>query len=262
MALRLGALALTAALAGPLAATAAVAPAQTFSADYSVSFLGLTVARSTFTSRIGNDRYDISGSMHSAGLASVFADTSGRSSASGRISGGRLSPESYSVSYVYGDKSRKTSVQFSSGKVVKVATSPAPPKRRADWVPVTAAELSAVMDPLSSSLVKARDLRSVCDHSIRAFTGEIRANLRLSFVATVPISIQGYDGEGVTCAATLKPVAGYHRSNRSMRYASTSRITVTFAELGKTGIYAPVQASVGTAMGPVSVHASRLVASQ
>ncbi len=42
-----------------------------------------------------------------------------------------VSPDSYSVDYVYGKKTKKTSLQFAKGNVVKIANSPPLPPRRA-----------------------------------------------------------------------------------------------------------------------------------
>jgi len=263
MAFRVSVIAFAAGLALPLSATAAVERTQTFSADYSVSFFGFTVARSSFVTKIGADRYDIDGSVRSDGLASFFYDTNAKTKASGRIDKGQLSPDAYSVDYVYGEKTKKTSLQFAKGRIVKISNSPPLPPRRADWVPVDTNELQAVLDPLSATLIQAKDLRSVCDHTVKAFDGELRADMQLSYVEIAPVSIGGYEGDAVTCAGRFKPVAGYHRDNKSLRYLSTkSQIMVKFAELGKTGIYAPIQASVSTRVGTVWIRARRLEASQ
>ena len=158
MALRLSAVALAAALALPQMASAAREPGQSFSADYAVSIFGLTVARSTVVSRIGASDYSIDGSIKSAGLATFFGRTTARTSVSGRIDKGRMTPDRYSVDYVYGDKAKRTELQFARGNVVRVVNSPPRPPRRADWVPVGASELLAVADPLSAALIEAKDL--------------------------------------------------------------------------------------------------------
>jgi Protein of unknown function (DUF3108) len=263
MARRRIAFALAAALALPLSAAAAVEPVQTFSAEYSVSFLGLTVARSTVVSRVGPNRYDIKGEIESAGLASFFDDTRAKTSASGRIGKNGISPETYTVKYTYGEKAKQTTLDFAKGNVVKIANSPPLPKTGKDWVPVGEKELRAVFDPLSAVLVRSKDARSVCNHTLKAFDGQIRANLAMSYVNVAQVPIDGDKREVVTCAGRFQPVAGYHRGNKSLQYLSTkSRIVLKFAELGKTGIYAPVQASVSTKIGTFSIRARRIEASQ
>ena len=264
MAIRLSAIALAAGLALPLSATAAVEPMQTFQADYSISFLGINVANSNFVTRIGADRYDVDGSIESTGLVTFFDRTRAKAMVSGRIgSNGQVVPASYSVDYVYGKKTKKTSLDFAHDKVVKISNSPPLPPRRADWVPVKDKDLRAVLDPISATLIRAKDLRSVCDHRVKAFDGQLRADMTLSYVGTAAVSIGSFQGEAVTCSGHFRPVAGYHRNNKSLRYLMTnSDIVVKFAELGKTGIYAPIQASVSTRIGTVSIRARRLEATQ
>jgi hypothetical protein len=98
----------------------------------------------------------------------------------------------------------------------------------------------------------------VCGRTIKAFDGEIRADLALSYVNTGPMSIGGTEVEVVTCRGRFKPVAGYHRGNKSLQYLSSkSKIMLKFAQLGKTGIYAPMQATVGTKVGTFTIRASR-----
>ena len=132
------------------------------------------------------------------------------------------------------------------------------PPRRPDWVPVGAKELLAVADPISATLIEAKDARSVCGRTIKAFDGEIRADLALTYVNTAPVSIGGTTVDAVTCQGRFKPVAGYHRGNKSIQYLSTkSKIMMKFAQLGKTGIYAPIQATVGTKVGTFTIRARK-----
>jgi len=263
MASRLPAIAVAACLALPLSATAAVEPAQVFSVDYSVSFLGMTVARSTFVSQIGPNRYAVNGSLESAGLGGIFREGKAKASAFGRIEKDGFIPDVFSLDYVFGDKSRQASLRFAKGQVGKVSMTPPLPPPRADWVPVGQKELQAVLDPLSATLIRAKDLRSVCGRTAKLFNGHLRADVTLSYVNISPVLIGDNRVEAVACAGRFKPVAGFHRSNKAMQYFSNeSRILLRFAELGKTGIYAPVQASVSTQIGTVSVSAMRFEKAQ
>ena len=263
MASRISAVLLAGALLLPQSATAALEPQTVFTADYAVSFFGFTVARSTVVSRFGPTSYTIDGSIKSAGLAAFFDSTTAKTSVSGKIGKAGVSPDSYSVDYVYGKKAKKTSLRFAKGNVVKVSNSPPLPPRRADWVAVGARELLAVADPISATLIEAKDPRSVCGRTIKAFDGEIRADLALSYVNTAQVTIGDAEVEAVTCQGRFKPVAGYHRGNKSLQYLSTkSKIMLKFAQLGKTGIYAPIQATVGTKVGTVTIRARRLEVTQ
>jgi Protein of unknown function (DUF3108) len=263
MGFRRSTVALGIALTLPLSAAAAVEPMQTFAAEYSVTFYGLPVARSTIVSSVGANRYLIKGTIESAGLASFFRNTKGQTMASGHYDQTGIKPDTYEVTYVYGSKSKRTGLRFAKGNIVKVSNTPALPKRGPDWVPVRSIDLRAVFDPLSAVLVPAKDASSVCGRTLKAFDGEIRANLILSYVGTGQDSIGGQQREVVTCAARFQPIAGYRPANKSLQFLSTqSRIVMKFAELGQTGIYAPVQASVSTKVGTFSIRARQLEAVQ
>ncbi|NJR13811.1 MAG: hypothetical protein HC779_06035 [Phyllobacteriaceae bacterium] len=60
------------------------AAAQTFAAEYSISFAGIPVARSTFSTIVNGDTLSLKGKLSSAGLGSVFSSTNATSSITGR----------------------------------------------------------------------------------------------------------------------------------------------------------------------------------
>ena len=57
--------------------------------DYSIRLSGLPVATASFRSEFNGNRYSISGSLHSAGLADIFASTRGTTNVSGIVKIGR-----------------------------------------------------------------------------------------------------------------------------------------------------------------------------
>lgn len=252
------------ALTGTLPAGAAIRETpQAFSADYAVSIFGLTVARSRFTSQISDRSFQLEGSISSAGIATFFDDTKATTVASGHFSKDATLPEAYSVSYTYGKKAKKTTLAFARGKVSKVTNTPPLEKRGKDWVPVSAGDLVAVTDPISAVLVRAPSLDQVCRRTIKVFDGEMRADLKLSPVGTGPVDLGAYRGEAAVCSGKFVPLAGYRPGNKSIRYLKDrSQIRITFAQLGQTGVYAPVHATVGTQIGTVTLRARRLEAAK
>ena len=86
----------------------------------------------------------------------------------------------------------------------------------------------------------------------------MRANLDLSLVSIGPAEAEGFSGEAVTCAARFVPVGGYRPGHKSIEYLKTkSKITIAFAQLGTTGIYAPIKATAGTELGTLTITARR-----
>jgi hypothetical protein len=243
-------------------AVPAAADAPAYRAEYAISFLGLTVARVDFDSRIDREGYATRGQVSSAGLGAFFYDTRGTLTASGRF-GDRIEAQGFRAEYSYNDKPTLVDIGFADGNVVKVVNDPPLKKRGKDWVPIRAPDLKSVVDPVAATLVKADRLQDVCKGGARMFDGELRADLKLSFVKTGTMSVQGFDGPTVTCGLRFTPAAGYRKGRRSLEYLSTkSRIVVTFAQIGETGVYAPIHATIGTQIGTITVRARRFEALQ
>ena len=101
-------------------------------------------------------------------------------------------------------------------------------------------------------------MAEVCGRRARMYDGELRADLTLRQVSTGNASIDGYSGETVTCSMQFTPVAGYRKGRRALEFLRTkSRIMVTFAQIGQTGVYAPIHATIGTEIGTITVRARR-----
>ncbi len=243
------------------AAFPAVAEPTLYRGEYSLSFLGLTMARANFDSRVDNGSYSIKGSVSSAGLGAIFDDTKGTLSAVGTFSGNVARPELFRADYVSGKKASVVDIRFSNGNVTKVTTVPPLKRRSKGWLPLGPDDLRAVADPIAATLVQADSLDEVCHGTIKMFDSELRADLSLSYVSKGKVSVTGYKGDTVTCRMNFKPVSGYRKGKRALDYLKNkSQIMVAFAPLGKTGIYAPIHATVGTQIGTITVSARRFEA--
>jgi hypothetical protein len=228
--------------------------------EYAISYLGLPIARVNFDSRVDKKGYSIEGEASSAGLGAFFYDTQGKLTASGRFADG-VRADHFRAEYRYDKKPTLVDIRFSGGNVVKVVNDPPLKKRGKDWVPIRAPDLKSVVDPVAATLVKADRLEDVCKGSARMFDGELRADLTLSHVRTGEMSVRGFKGPTVTCRLKFTPAAGYRKGRRALEFLRTkSRIMVTFAQIGETGVYAPVHATIGTQIGTITVRARRLEA--
>ena len=121
--------ALVAALAIALPSAASAASPQSFKGEYTVSFLGLSIARSTFSSHYENGAYAIDGTVKSAGLAKLFDDTRGTISSKGTISGQKMVPQAFRADYTSGKKASVVDIRFANGTVTSTQVIPAPDKR-------------------------------------------------------------------------------------------------------------------------------------
>ncbi len=255
---RAGRFALAALAAAALAGPAVPAHAETYNGEYVVTFLGLPIARSTFTTTIDGDRYTVDGSVASAGIATIMSTVRGKSSATGSFSGDATRPQSFRMEYSEGRKRQSTAIGFRGDRVVSTENDPPLKKRGKDWVKLEPGHLEGAMDPLSAGLVRASAPEKVCQRTLKLYDGEFRLDVRLQPAPGVP-RIEGYGDAVVQCRARAKPVAGYRKGRRALDYLENkSRIMIAFAPIARTGLYAPVYATVGTEIGTVTVKATRL----
>jgi len=242
----------------PVAGNAAPADGAALRSEYATSLYGIVLARSTFESRIEQDGFEISGRLSSSGVAKIFDDTRANARSSGRLGTDGPLPRSYDVDYTSGDKKKKTTIAFANGAVVSTENTPPVRTNRKDWIKVEQQHLSGVVDPISAALVRAASPADVCNRTIRVFDGALRADLHLTPAGFGTTSVSGYKGDTVKCTVRFEPVAGYRRNNKSIAFMrKTSDIAIAFAQVGTSGVYAPVEATVGTQVGTIKVEAVR-----
>lgn len=234
---------------------------KTFSGDYSLSFLGIPVAKATFNSSYDGNAYKVSGKVSSAGLAAFFDDTRGTISSRGSFGDSGTRPSAFRADYVSGKKASLVDVRFSGDRVTSTEVVPAPRKRGQTWIPLGADDLRAVADPIAATVIKAPSLDKVCGRTVKMYDGELRADLRLTEVSRKKMSVKGFSGDTITCRMGFQPVSGYRTDKKALTFLrDRSRIMVTFAPLGETGVYAPIYATVSTEIGTITVKAWRFEA--
>lgn len=223
--------------------------------DYSIRLSGLPVATATFRSAFNGNRYTISGSLQSAGLADIFSSTKGTTSVSGTVSRGRLHATNYSVNYKSGKRSRAIDVTFHNGNVITASMTP-PRRKPKNWVPVSTADMRAVLDPISGLIIP--EGSRVCPKTLPIFDGESRLDLKLSSKGTKPYSTKGFEGEVVVCGIRFVPKSGYRKGRDDVEYLRKLKtMEIWFAKAAGAKVYAPVYVQIPTKLGPVTVSATR-----
>ncbi len=238
--------------------------AQSYQTDYRVSLFGLSIAKASFSTNVSDDRtYKVVGSLSSSGLASLFDDTSGRLDVAGRFAKTGPVPTYYAVKYRHGNRDKSTSIAFADGNVTNAVNVP-PIKKKNNWVELKPADLRSVADPISGVMVAADSLDQVCRQTLHLFDGQTRVDLKLSPSGRArPFATKGFKGNAITCSAKFVPVAGFQAGRKAIEYLkNSSKISLTFASLGNSAIYSPVQAKIGTQIGTVTVYATRFEKTQ
>ena len=173
-----------------------------------------------------------------------------------------MQPQAFRADYTSGKKASVVDIRFANGGVTSTQVIPAPGKRDPrSWVPLGAGDLNAVLDPMAATVIHADSFDKVCGRTVKFYDGEMRANLTLTYSSKGSISVPGYKGDTVTCKMGFEPVAGYRKGRKALDFLKNkSRMLVTFAPLGQSGVYAPIRATVGTQIGPLTISARRFEA--
>jgi len=239
-------------------AGSAIAQESSLATKMSISFLGINVGKLVNNISVANDTYKVSGAVRSNGVVSVVAKTRASFGSSGSISGTNLKPKTHFVKYTTNKKSGNIKVSYSGGDVKKISATPKI-KYKKGSVPVTAAHLRSVLDPVSSLIfpVKASQIgngRSVCNRTLPIFDGKARINLVMSYKSTQKAKVKGFKGNTFTCAIRYKPVSGIRPARKNIKFMKANRdMQVTLARVGNSNVYAlfgfKVRTSKGTASG-------------
>lgn len=231
---------------------------RVFSADYTISYYGLRVARSSFTSTITGNDFHVLGQFSSAGLAAVFAPTSGTTDVKGRFGDTGAVPSRYVLDYKSGGKKGRTDIVYAKGNVVSYENTPKPKPKPANFVPVTADVLKSAFDPLTASMIRADSADAVCRRTLRIFDGGMRADFALAPAGTAEFSAGGTKGTAVRCKARFTPIAGYHKGSKDVEYLRRkAAIEIAFGDTGIAGVWAPVAISLGSEIGTFRLSATR-----
>lgn len=230
---------------------------QTFSSEYVVSAIGFRVGKTQFKTTIDPKGYKVSGTLKASGFASLLSSVTGSLSVKGTRAKDDVRASGYTVKYEEGKKKKTTKISFKNGDVSKFSNEPKKQPKE-NWVDHKKGALKSTMDPISAMLVPAKSARDVCNRTIRVFDGVMRADVKLSYLRTIPFKTKGFKGTAVTCRAAFKPVSGYEPTKKDIIYTrDKGNIEVSFAPVGDTGLYAPVIAKAQTRIGEVRVRATR-----
>ena len=159
------------------------------------------------------------------------------------------------MNYKSGKRGRAIDVTFRNGNVVRASMVPAR-KKPDNWVPVSNADMRAVLDPISGLIIPAGG--RVCPKTLPIFDGESRLDLKLSSKGTKPYSTKGFEGEVVVCGIRFVPKSGYKKGREDVEYLRRlNSMEIWFAKAEEANVYAPVYVRIPTKLGPVTVSATR-----
>jgi hypothetical protein len=226
--------------------------------SYSISYLGVTVGSADWQLSLVADHYDIEASAQIKGLMSALVDGQGSGHARGILSNGGVIPGEFEAHVVTSDEADTIRMTLHNGAVRQlVALPPFPPTP--ERVPLTAALLQGVIDPLSASVIPNDKLDAnvadQCRRVLPLFDGRRRYDVGLSFKEMREVSIPGDAAEPIlVCKLMLTPLAGQQVKSPILHYlVKGQEIEVSLKPIAEAQILVPVGAAIPMLVGTLHV---------
>ena len=231
------------------------------SAKYVIS-VGGTIVANVSVSLAGNDaRYSLDLDGNVAGLGNLVARGSVTLKTTGTSDQANYKGEDFHFQTLSSQGQSDILVKYQHSNVTAFIVDP-PLQPRVDQVPLERAHLRRVNDMLSAFILKAPALNeSVCNRTLRIFTGVERFDLDLTYVATenATSARTGYRGPVVSCRLTYKPISGHYTTSTITNYLKDSRrMLIWYAPLENSDTFIPYRVLIGTSLGDLSMVLTHL----
>jgi hypothetical protein len=236
----------------------------TLRATYAISIAGIMVGRAEAEGRFSGDGYAAAIVGSTRGVSRLVSVASAHLSGNGHILGGAVLPATYDMSTIENGFATHVTMAMHQGTVTSVLALPELAEA-ADRIPVTAANKTDVVDPLSAFLVPLdrpgvpRGHRA-CDRTVKVFDGWTRYDVQLTYKETKAIdgSAETYSGLIIVCGARYIPVAGHRPTRKAVQeMANNKRLEVWLAPVAGVAVLVPFRIMIGTGMGDLIIHATR-----
>ncbi len=232
--------------------------AETLDMRYRITLAGLSLGTANMSGLVSRERYQLSISAKLQGLVGMVLSGSGSAEASGAIISGKPASNGYALSASNSSMTRTIRMSVANMKVDKVAVEP-PFDEHPDRVPLNDANKRGIVDPIGALVMPAGANPldpSQCNRTLPVFDSFQRFNVTLSYTGTRDISIRGYQGPVLICAARYTPLAGHRPTRKQTVFMQNNRdMSAWLMPVGETGVLLPVRISVKTQVGTSVIEA-------
>ena len=167
----------------------------------------------------------------------------------GKLASFQPIPERFEVKYTIRNKAGRRYLSFQRGAVSEQT----PPRVRGGGrVPVTAAHLQNVLDPLTAMFAAfpTQTGRHPCRQDLAVYDGKLRFDILLSPKREEKISYPAFEPQAFVCKIKFKPIAGHRGDNTIMaKIAAQDDIEVWIARPQGADFFLPTRASGLTPIG-------------
>lgn len=246
-----------------LVALAAPARAETMTADYRVSLIGVPIGLAVARAQVADNAYKMALNVKLTGVAALVSNLRMTLESSGGVASGAVAPQGYATIASNSQETRTLRMAIEDGAVRDVEYSPpwfdqANPER----VPLTPAHKRDVIDPLSAFLMPVPGAGvgpAVCNRRIPVFDGYTRFDITLNYEGVKQVKTRGYNGPVTMCSARYVPIAGHKPSNPSTQFMADNKdMSIWLAPAPNTGMVVPYRVSLMTMAGTAVIEAAEL----
>jgi hypothetical protein len=230
---------------------------STVTAEYRISWLGAYIGDFKIRSSITSKQYSLQANADVSVLFGSFS-WQGATSSSGTMSASGPVPQSYTFRYATNNRRETVELRFQQRMVQDIVINP-PQHPGARHVPITAAHLQNVVDPLSAIVLlsQARIGRGeACNKRLPIFDGKIRYDLLLAPKGTRSIGSAGQlRGTAYVCSVRYVPIAGHKMGKQGENDYATGNtgIEVWLVPVPEAGLIVPYYVHVPTPAGTASM---------
>jgi hypothetical protein len=235
----------------------------TLTARYALTLADITIGEGDWIVEIDKDGYTARSNGRFRGMWRVLLGSDLAAATRGTTSQGRLVPAGYVANFAWNDDIENVRMVFRDGLVSELETKPPVPADPAR-IPIAAAQLRGVIDPLTAALMPVAGAGDVlapaaCRRTLPIFDGSHRFDIALSFKRMDTVRAEtGYRGAAVVCAMTYQPVAGYSPGNFRVAYLEKARnMEMWLAPVAGTRMLAVFRISIPTVLGVAVLSATR-----
>jgi len=251
----------TGALCLALGFLALPARADSVSATYSVSLVGLPIGVARLAADLSPTHYRIEATAKLSGFASIVSNSRGAANGSGAIIAGKVAPEGYATTASNSSQTRTVRMSLAGNAVTGVEISP-PFEDKPDRVPLFDKDRRGVIDPVGAFILPVAGNAplvgpAACNRTIPIFDGYTRFDINLTYVGQRNVAAKGYSGPVAVCSARYQPIAGHRPDRPATKFMMENKdLEVWLAPIESARVLMPYRLSVRTMVGTTVVEAS------
>ncbi len=226
-------------------------------ATYSAALAGMSLGDVQVAATFDGSAYEMAADGQFSLLAGLLYRGSGKTTSRGKLTDVAPQPANFTLDYTGGKQRQQLRISFAGSAVDDVSIHP-PKKPSPRSVPISAAQLKDVLDPLTAAFLSVRSDTpagnlEVCRQTIPVFDGRQRFDIAMTPKRSEDLgrrAPKGVSGPAAVCRVRYQPIGGHRPDHPGVQYMTkTDAIEAWLVPVPRAGFYVPYKIVVPTAWG-------------